>query len=162
RDATGESRGTLAAIKELALVAGAFALVWSGLALWIRQSSAPQSGTLVRPRPSTKRDEPLAALFVGDALCRDCHPGPSGAHRRSGHSRTLRRASEMALAGELAGRSVRDREFDALWQFSLEEGSLTATRTEAGKSTRLVLDYAFGSGEHATTFVSLTDTTASR
>jgi hypothetical protein len=157
-----ESARMLPAIKELALVGAAVVAVCGGLAFWIGSSTPGQSGSSALGRNTDDRDEPVAALFVGDAVCAECHPGESAAHRRSGHSRTLRRAGDLSLASELNGKTVRDEEFDATWEFALKDGAFATTRTEQGKLTRLVLEYAFGSGEHATTFVSLTDRTPSR
>lgn len=140
----------------------AVVVVCAGMAFWISASPARPSGRSVPNGHAAGRDEPVAALFAGDAVCSGCHPGESAAHRRSGHSRTLRRAGDVALAAGLYGKTVRDEEFDATWEFAVHDGALTTTRTEQGKLTRMVLDYAFGSGEHATTFVSLTDRTPSR
>jgi len=99
----------------------------------------------------------LASRFVGDAACAECHPGPSAAHARSGHSMTLRPAAESKAAGLLDGRSFKDGEYEADWRFARRDGTLHLDRNSGGEVARFVVDYAFGSGKHATTFVSVVD-----
>jgi hypothetical protein len=43
------------------------------------------------------------------------------------------------------------------WKFTKQDGQLCTERTAAATVDRFVIDYAFGSGRHATTFVSLVD-----
>lgn len=158
-DQAEETARVRAAIRDLGIVGAAAALVCAGLVVWY-WSSAPKhvEGTSRVPRAPGRNE----SMFVGSTVCRDCHPGESAAHSRSGHSHTLRRAEVHSLSRTLDGKTVRDKEYDALWEFAFKDGELTTTRTEAGKQTRFVIDYAFGSGEHGTTFVSLTDRTPRR
>src|SRR3954454_9275097 len=127
-DHAPEPSGGLGPLKEVALIGAAFAALCAALMIWARSGAGPAVSDDGRPAPD--RNEPVAALFVGDKACAECHPGESAAHRRSGHSRTLRRAGDVSLASELDGKTVRDREFDATWQFALENGAFTASRTE--------------------------------
>jgi Cytochrome c554 and c-prime len=95
--------------------------------------------------------------YVGDAACRDCHPGEAAAYARSGHARTLRRVAGSPLVGRLDGVTVTDPERPGVtWAYRRRGDALTAERREAGAVERFVLEYAFGSGHHATTFVTLT------
>ena len=43
------------------------------------------------------------------------------------------------------------------WQYTLHDGQFATERDEGDRIERFVIDYAFGSGHHATTFVSLTN-----
>lgn len=102
-----------------------------------------------------------SAAFVGDAACRDCHPGEWASHQRSGHSKTLRRAEDAPIARSLDNVEVADPEVPgATWKFVFRGGRLATERRTDSATERFVIDYALGSGRHATTFVTLTDRTS--
>jgi hypothetical protein len=137
-------------------------------ALWL----ALQAGTADRERgapPGPRRQiDPTYAGYVGDTSCRDCHPGEYAAHTGSGHSKTLRPAARVALRRHWDGLTAWDPERPGVaWTYHLRDGRLWTerSRTDPGPSTgragseteRFVIDYAFGSGWHATTLVSLLD-----
>lgn len=102
--------------------------------------------------------DPSYALYVGDRACSECHPGEAAHHSRSGHSRTLRRAGQIALTREMDGLTTEDPERPGvIWKYVRKDGQLWTERTEKGNVDRLLIEYAFGSGHHATTFVTLLD-----
>lgn len=125
------------------------------------------AGLSLMPGPLTRRitDPPAAGPdpmaggpYIGSRACRGCHPGESVLHGRSGHARTLRAAEGVPLARELDGRVVPDPERPGVtWAYTLRDGRLHLERAEAqgGAAERFLLDYAFGSGRHATTFVTV-------
>jgi Cytochrome c554 and c-prime len=117
----------------------------------------------LQPTRSIRRVTSTAApapTYIGSQSCAACHPGEAAAHSRSGHARTLRRAAEIPLAKRLVETRVADPEDPAVtWGYSLRDGKFFSERRTAGAVERLAIDYAFGSGHHATTFVSLTDGT---
>jgi hypothetical protein len=62
------------------------------------------------------------------------------------------------LSRRLDGTSIADPERpDVTWNYQFREGRLGIQRQEPGRVERWIVDYAFGSGHHATTFVSLLD-----
>ena len=138
------------------LVGSAGLVVLGGLIWWV--VSGPGDSERIRAVEPRAVGEGVTAGFIGDRSCRECHPGESAAHSRSGHSRTLRKASAVPdLVRWLDGRSVDDPERPGVrWAYSVRQGRLTAERTEGGKSHPVSLDYAFGSGHHATTFMTVT------
>lgn len=96
--------------------------------------------------------------YVGDRSCRECHPGESALHARSGHSRTLRPAAATAAARRLDGMSVPDPERPGIsWAFALRGDRFTTTRREGDDVRAIPIEYAFGSGRHAVTFGTLVD-----
>ena len=112
--------------------------------------------------PSVARREASKRLsradYVGSQSCRDCHPAETAAHARSGHSKTLRAIARTPLPARLDGVKVADPERpDVTWGYAFRDGELSTERREADQVERFVIDYAFGSGHHATTLVSLTD-----
>ncbi|WP_435008276.1 multiheme c-type cytochrome [Tundrisphaera lichenicola] len=156
-DIKPEPPGMPGALKEVAIIAVALSALLAGLIAWSRSGPGPVGPGAARPSADPKG--PVASLFAGDRACETCHPGEAASHRQSGHSQTLHRAADRAKL--LDGRAVADEEFDATWDYSLRDGTLTARRTEADQGVDYILDYAFGSGHHATTFVGMTDRTPS-
>jgi hypothetical protein len=146
------SRSAANSFREVAIVVviGAVALV--GLIFWVSH----------RPDGQGQGDSsPMRAVsaFVGEKSCRECHPGESALYLRSGHGRTLRLASQRTeLARLLAGKEWRDPEYpEASFRYHFEDGKLSTERTAPGSDLRLPIEFAFGSGTHATTFVTMTD-----
>ena len=124
--------------------------------MFILAQSPPASRGL--PRTAEPVETSSIQRYVGAVGCRSCHPNEYALHRHSGHARTLQPAAAIPLARWLSGRSVEDPQRPGVtWSYDLSEGRLTAKRTEAGTVDRFLLEYAFGSGHHATTFVSLTE-----
>jgi hypothetical protein len=143
------------------MVREASAIVGAGLALvvaaaWWLSGTHPAE----RPRFSVASGSVPSSLgdYVGTESCAGCHPGESALHSRSGHSRTLRPAAGTPLARRLAGRMVADPESPSVsWSYESRDGEFLVRREEGGAVEPFVLDYAFGSGRHATTFLTLID-----
>lgn len=140
-----------------AVLIGGFVLLAAGvLAWWAGLPDREPAAKLTTNAPG-KAGSP-ALHYVGSKACGECHPGEYAHHSRSGHARTLRPAAARSLARRLDGRSVDDPEVPGVvWRYALRDGQLTAERSESGRAERFFLEYAFGSGRHATTFVSLLD-----
>jgi hypothetical protein len=94
---------------------------------------------------------------VPPSTCGECHPGEEAHYSRSGHANTLHKMAGTALARRLDGRTVEDPEEPGVsWTYALKDGEMTVERKgPEGKAERMAIDYAFGSGTHAVTFVSL-------
>jgi hypothetical protein len=111
-------------------------------------------------RVATTRDTGRAPRqsYVGSASCAECHPGEFAAHSRSGHAQTLRRAARTEQAGQLAGNTFADPERgDVTWSYVRRDDQFWTERHAEANVEQYLIDYAFGSGRHATTFVTLTD-----
>ena len=122
--------------------------------------------TFGSPSPPTQVARSLASAsaprdaYVGSTSCAECHPGEFASYTRSGHARTLRVAAQTLQAGRLNGSSFADPERQGVsWTYSLADGQFSTERHEGGQVERYLVDYAFGSGRHATTFVTLTNRT---
>ena len=73
---------------------------------------------------------------------------------------TLRPAAKFAQDHHWDGKTAGDPERPGVvWTYRLRDGEFATERTEPGieSAERFVIEYAFGSGRHATTFVSLLD-----
>src|SRR5262249_39926680 len=89
-------------------------------------------------------------------VCAECHPGEAALHSRSGHALTLSRAGRRSLGQRLDGTTVADPELPGvLWSYRFHDGDLHLARRARGQVEECVLEYAFGAGHHATTFVSV-------
>jgi Cytochrome c554 and c-prime len=138
------------------LVLGAVFAAGVAIGLWRSGLLAFRGGaSLSRAKASV---DPSYALYVGDRVCSECHPGEVALHSRSGHSRTLRPAGGFAWTRELDGLTTEDPERPGvIWKYVKRDGKLWTERAENGTVERFLIDYAFGSGRHATTFVTMFD-----
>jgi hypothetical protein len=112
--------------------------------------------TVDRPFPAGGRypSDP----YIGSKVCAECHPGEAALYARSGHAMTLRPAARLKLAHRLGGTELADPELpDVRWRYRFDEGRLRLERDDHGQVLRWVIEYAFGSGHHATTFVNIRD-----
>jgi hypothetical protein len=68
----------------------------------------------------------------------------------------LRPAGERSLARRLDGTEAADPEHpDVLWRYRYRDGQLHIARTAEGQVEEFLAQYAFGSGHHATTFMTV-------
>jgi hypothetical protein len=101
--------------------------------------------------------------YIGSKVCAECHPGEVALHARSGHAMTLRPAGRLKLARRLDGTTCADPEWpDVRWSYQYVNGRLHLTRQAPEGVNQWIVDYAFGSGRHATTFVNVLDLSAPR
>jgi hypothetical protein len=124
-----------------------------------RTSREPSPAPLVSPAvwSSLAREERITA-YMGEAVCRECHPGEVAQSRRSGHHRTLWRTEQgrNPVVAWLDGKQWNDPELpEVTWSYHVRDGKLLAERTNGHRVESSVLDYGFGSGTHGVTFVSL-------
>ena len=130
--------------------------------------SANRPDPPLRPRPVARlltidRPFPAEGRFPGDPyagpkVCAECHPGEAALVSRSGHSSTLLPAGRRALSRSLDGKTITDPERPEVgWSYQFRDGRLSIARTAPDKAQEWVVDYAFGSGHHATTFVNVLD-----
>jgi len=112
--------------------------------------------TVDRPFPAEGRFR--GDPYIGSKACALCHPGESALHARSGHAATLLPASHVELARRLDGVTVADPErSDVRWAYRARDGRLEVSRADGQGIQRWIVQYAFGSGRHATTFVNILD-----
>jgi hypothetical protein len=96
--------------------------------------------------------------YIGSRVCRECHSNEYALFLHTGHARTLRLAADHPVARIIDGQTVTDPEIPGLtWTYALADDQLRAERRFGGQIEKSILDYAFGSSRHATTFLTLTD-----
>ena len=132
----------------------------AGIAILGRIASKTSDSRITTPLDSSRAPR---QSYVGSASFAECHPGEFAAHSRSGHRRRYDCAAQTEQASQLAGKTFADPERrDVTWNYALRDGQFWTERHEDANVERYLIDYAFGSGHHATTFVTLTDRTLDR
>lgn len=155
---SSEPSGLPNALRDLAVVAGVVALggiVWFGWGMFTRSNR--QTTRIETPREARFRTQVYEKL-AGDRACEECHSGEVIQHGKSGHSKTLRKVEDVAVAKSLDGTTVPDPErAGESWAYHLRPGQgVEVARVEGGNTTQKnLLEYAFGSGRHALTFVEM-------
>lgn len=131
-------------------------LVGLGLIFWVI-SGAREEQARVKATAKASGTSSLAEPFIGRLACRECHPAEHAAHSLSGHNQTLRPAGSWPLASQFSGQRISDPEKPGVtWTYELRDGRLSITRFTGEKLDALIpIDYAVGSGKHATTFVTI-------
>jgi hypothetical protein len=128
----------------------ALVAVGAGVLVWLRARSGERSGAVIESAKASDENS-----YVGDARCAQCHPGEAFRHSRSGHSRTLAAAADSAAARFMDGKSFHDGERGIDFHYRLTDEGLVVTAPEEFGDRAFPLTWAFGSGEHAVTFLTL-------
>ena len=124
----------------------------AGLFVWMFRSGGAGGERLAEVQVGRKPGD----RFLGPLACRDCHLGIYSQFVKSGHARTIRPAADRELAKWLTAQVVADPEKAGVsWSYELRGDELAVIREEGEKREEQVVDYAIGSGHHATTFLSL-------
>jgi predicted CXXCH cytochrome family protein len=109
-----------------------------------------------RPDSSSRvADATNVGGYLGDDACAECHREQMAAHAQSGHSNTIRPASEVDFAAELNGLRFSDPVRNVEFHYVADSSGLAVRIPERFGDEEFPLDYAFGSGLHAVTFVTL-------
>ncbi len=95
--------------------------------------------------------------FVGANACAGCHPAQAEAQARSEHARALSRPADHALAEDFPTRQPLTRAPGFRYQVEQADGRLETEAAFADMARRTVIDWAFGAGDQAVTFVSRLD-----
>ncbi|WP_169976964.1 multiheme c-type cytochrome [Tautonia rosea] len=145
---------TAARVREAVIVLLVCVMGLGGLLWGLNRKPAPED----EPARGASATHPAAIVredFVGDSTCAECHPSIAFYHDQNGHSRTFRRAADRSLADRLDGRVVADPERPGVsWEFLLEDERFSVERRHGNRVDRVPIEFALGSGYHATTFVS--------
>lgn len=126
---------------------------------------------VVRPEPDSKWEpvvlkwaespttRPPGDPYVGAKACAECHPGEYALYTSSGHGRTLRPAGTRLVGRNLDGSMIDDPEQPGVAYAYEHDGERFFIERDGpdDESLRFLVDFALGSGHHATTFVSVTN-----
>lgn len=102
--------------------------------------------------PKSERDE-----YVGAKVCATCHPTQAARHGATGHARSLSLAHEHPWAGAFVPSSPRLRMPGYYFQFWLSSDEFKVQVFDDRNVLEIPVDWAFGAGEQAVTFVTRVD-----
>jgi tetratricopeptide (TPR) repeat protein len=127
---------------------------------FIQQRDWKQAAAVLQERPNFRAEHPLVpepAPYVGEARCAECHREEFRAVLDSRHATTFARAAELGSLA-LPEQPLHDPGAPTVThRLSREDGSLVVETRANQKIWRAVVDYAFGSTDHFTTFVGRDD-----
>ncbi len=115
----------------------------------------PDSRRPVTSSDSNLRSNPLQPAYIGDAGCAQCHPDQAAAHAGNGHAKTFHSGDLAAQFAMLHDRSFHDDERGGTFMFRADGRQLVAEFANGSRREGLPIQFALGSGTHATTLVSL-------
>jgi hypothetical protein len=96
-------------------------------------------------------------VWAGSVDCRPCHPSQWSRHQESAHATALRRAAEHPLQDRFASDVPFYRLPGFRFLFTREGGALLVRADDGVHVTTLPMEWAFGAGVQAVTFVSRVD-----
>ncbi len=112
------------------------------------RSDAPSSSDPPSPQAESVR-------FVGSAKCAACHVEQYENYQASGHSRTFWTTKEFPFREQFDGLKFQDPERNSALEYVATESGLEVGIAGKFEGRRFPLQFAFGSGEHAVTFMTL-------
>lgn len=110
--------------------------------------------TLAIPVPSVAQDVVSGGTYVGAGVCGSCHAEQFEMQSRTGHARTLQRASDHPLADHFVPEQTLGRSSGYRFKFRREGQQIIVQADDNEYISELPIDWAFGAGDHGVTFVS--------
>lgn len=107
-----------------------------------------------RPPPRETAIRSQRPFFVGHQRCAECHAEIAEDHAQTGHARTFRLTSESEIADKLCGKSLSPGAPYSDYTYICDQEGL-AVESESHPGRLFPIEFALGSAEHATTFISL-------
>ncbi len=120
------------------------------------QDNADSTATSAVSHDSTRRREKLPlADVVGSHACRECHPEEYDAWKQTGHAATFMPAHDVPFLGELDGLRFHDEFRNVTYHYHVTGNDVEVSVPAVFGAERFPLQYAFGSGAHAISFLTL-------
>ena len=110
--------------------------------------------TLIQVLTALSAAAPCADIdYVGAAVCGSCHATQFSGQSASGHALALRRATEHPLATSFTASAPFQRPPNFHFRFVRTPQGIQVQADDSRILTKLPVDWAFGAGAHAVTFV---------
>jgi Cytochrome c554 and c-prime len=138
---------------------GIVLIVAFGLSAFLGWKFPTTSSTNLRfeTQESNNWSSPIQPAYIGSNSCAECHPEQASAFQSSGHGRTFFGDDLAERFAMLNGREWNDPQRSGVLKFAIEGSHLFAEFTDGSRRQRQPVQFAVGSGTHATTFVTLLD-----
>ncbi|MBD3673587.1 MAG: cytochrome C [Planctomycetaceae bacterium] len=95
------------------------------------------------------------ATYVGHQKCAECHSDIVETHLNSPHANTFATTKESEVAQRLCRKQIELDEVYGTYHYQCDEAGVTVSIPEKFGGKLFPLDYALGSGKHATTLITL-------
>ena len=105
--------------------------------------------------PAQEKD--TSSAYAGAEACQACHPTQSSSQQLTGHALSLSNPLAHRLARRFEDAPMKTLSEDIQVRFESEDGAAVLATTLAGSERKTIVDWAFGAGEQAVTFVSRVD-----
>ena len=117
---------------------------------------SPRERVLERSAEVLGHVPPGFGLYVDEGLCAECHPSQAASHAQTAHARTLQLASQWPLAAALGQMTFKDPERGVTYHYRFDpKQGLSVTVPQRLGNDAFPLGFAFGSGRHRVTFLTL-------
>ena len=123
--------------------------------LWYRLGGEKPAASFDRNASRQGVSVDSAADYVGYQRCAECHPENADLHVLSGHARTFRQSGTLSTLAALDGVQFDDADRDVDFRYRWTAEGLSALLDEQFPERDFPLPFAFGSGMHAITFLTL-------
>lgn len=140
-------------------IAGVVILLGCSVLTWLAVNhggTVQQDTTLVGDRDENG-DRSDADRIVGTSKCAECHSAQWDDYQHSGHARTFWRSGELPIREKFTDLEFRDADRGVEFHYTHGKDGLEVSLPAVFGQSRFPLQFAFGSGEHAVTFVTLID-----
>lgn len=109
------------------------------------------------PSPVVASDwsNPLLPAYIGNEGCASCHADQAAAHAKNGHARTFFEHDLASNYSSLVQQIVADPERSGRLKYISDGADLIANFDDGSHQERMAIQFALGSGSHATTLINL-------
>ena len=118
-------------------------------------TTEPGSAETVSHDTTRRRQELPLADVVGSRACQECHPDEFEAWQQTGHAATFMPAHEVPFLDQLDGYRFHDEYRNATFHYHVTGNDVEVSIPAVFGAERFPLQYAFGSGAHAISFLTL-------
>lgn len=119
------------------------------------ETAEPASAETVSHDTTRRRQELPLADVVGSRACQECHPEVFEAWQQTGHAATFMPAHEVPFLDQLDGYRFHDDYRNATFHYHVTGNDVEVSIPAVFGAERFPLQYAFGSGAHAVSFLTL-------
>lgn len=125
-------------------------VVWSTCVLPGCRPGPEPKETVAQVSPVVQRSD-----YAGHQVCAECHAEIAESHALSGHSRTFALTRDSSVAAKLCGLTSQLPDPYGRYEYSCDAEGVMVAIPARFQNRAFPLEYALGSGDHATTFFSL-------